>query len=50
MLFYEIERQDKTDLSNSEEKIQVLILERVTFIFICIMIDTLRLYNRILNM
>lgn len=43
--------QDKAELFNSEEKIQVLILELVTFIFICIMmIDTLRSYNRILNM
>lgn len=45
---YLVERQDKADLSNSKEKIQDLILEFVTFIYICItMIDTLRLYNRI---
>lgn len=42
------ERQDKLDVSNSKEKIQVLILELVAFIYICItMIDTLRLYSRI---
>jgi len=44
ILFCKIERQDKVDLSNSKEKIQVLISEFVTFIFICIMIvDTFKI-------
>lgn len=46
--FSATERQDKSNVSSSKEKIQILILEFVTFIYICItMIDTLRLYNRI---
>lgn len=31
MLFCKIERQEKADLSNSREKIQVLILEFITY-------------------
>lgn len=51
MLFCKIERQEKADLSNSRGKIQVLILEFITFIFVCvILMDILRSYNRILNM
>lgn len=47
-LFSATEGRDKSDVSNSKEKFQVLILEFVTFIYVYIvMIDTLRLYNRI---